>query len=88
MMFCLRSWFSPCSIALIVGIAVVGCGGGADDAPERGAVRGKVTFDGQPVEAGRIDFTPMDGTTGTMTGSEKCPTASTRAATGIFRFLI
>jgi len=38
----------------------VGCGGG-DDGPEMYDVSGEVTFDGVPVESGRILFRSTDG---------------------------
>lgn len=37
---------------------LVGCGGGGGDGPPRFRVSGKVTFDGKPVPAGMVYFTP------------------------------
>ena len=42
-----------------------GCG---HSGPERGAVSGEVTLDGQPLEQGSILFAPVDGTKGVVTG--------------------
>lgn len=43
-------------------ILVLASCGGTDDGPPRGAVTGKVTFDGQTVTAGTLAFTSEDGT--------------------------
>ena len=42
----------------------VGCGGGVDQYPEPVPVRGKVTFDGQPVAGAYLMFRPEGGTKG------------------------
>lgn len=47
--------------ALLVGFS--GCGGGGDGLP-RQAVSGNVTFDGQPLASGTINFEPVDLNTG------------------------
>jgi len=43
-----------------------GCGGSSG--PARGAVRGRVTVDGQPASKGVISFVPTGGTTGPSSG--------------------
>ena len=48
--------------------ATLGCGA-ADGGPERAAARGTVTVDGVPVEAGMVQFTPIQGTTGPVAGA-------------------
>ncbi|MFO0957991.1 MAG: hypothetical protein U0800_11275 [Isosphaeraceae bacterium] len=40
-------------------LAFLGCGGSGDNLP-RQAVSGTVTYDGQPIKEGRINFTPSD----------------------------
>ena len=53
------------AVVLAVGLAAVtaGCGGGSS------TVRGKVTLDGKPIEAGLISFVPTEGTTGPSAGA-------------------
>jgi hypothetical protein len=58
-----RSVFVWASLLLV---AVSGCGG--PDGPERAAVQGTVTFDGEPVPEGTIKFIPTEGTTGPTSG--------------------
>jgi hypothetical protein len=41
---------------IVVTIALIACGCGRG--PARSAVRGKITFDGNPVDGGRISFVP------------------------------
>jgi len=41
---------------------------GCDFGPKTLPVAGEVTFDGQPVQKGRIQFIPVDGTPGRTTG--------------------
>jgi hypothetical protein len=53
----------------IMGLAVVGLSGCSDKGPERAALQGQVTFDGQPVESGAITLVPTDGTTGPSSGA-------------------
>ncbi len=43
-------------LACLAALLLAGCGG--DSGPERYSITGKVTFQGQPVPAGRITFTP------------------------------
>jgi hypothetical protein len=45
------------SLALVLGAGFVGCGAVGDDLP-RQAVSGTVTFDGQPLAQGRVQFEP------------------------------
>ena len=52
---------------LILGVFVAGCGGVSG--PERAAVSGKVTFDGEPVHQGSIAFIPTGNTTGPTAGA-------------------
>jgi len=56
-------------VLLVIGIACVGCGSRDPLADKRGSVAGTVTFDGQPVEDGRITFTPV-GNEGQLAGAE------------------
>ena len=56
-------------VLLVIGLACVGCGEKDPLAAKRGSVSGTVTFDGQPVEEGRITFTPV-GTEGQLAGAE------------------
>ena len=55
-------------LALLACCALLGCSR-VDKGPERGAVRGRVTVDGQPVEQGSIRFTPVQGTKGAVSGA-------------------
>lgn len=48
-------------------VAAAGCGGGG---PDRGAVRGEVKLDGQPLEQGSILFVPGENTKGVVTGGQ------------------
>jgi hypothetical protein len=59
------------SLPRIVWVAVlsmlaIGCG---STGPERVVVSGVVTFDGQPIENGRIRFFPKEGTDAPMSGA-------------------
>lgn len=54
--------------SLLLSIAIAGCGG--SDGPPRVAVRGTVTFDGQPLDRGSIEFIPTAGTHGPMAAAE------------------
>lgn len=49
-------------VLLLLGLCLPGCGGGAVkySGPKRVAVRGKVTFDGEPVHRGTIVLIPHD----------------------------
>lgn len=55
----MRSVKRVCSVAVLLATAslVAGCGGGSDVQP----VTGTVTFDGQPIESGRIMFRETGG---------------------------
>ncbi|OHB84949.1 MAG: hypothetical protein A2V98_12185 [Planctomycetes bacterium RBG_16_64_12] len=54
-----RIRFAPVACAsLILALFVAGCGG---DGPERGAVSGKVTLDGEPLEGADVEFQPEAG---------------------------
>jgi len=64
--FCYRR-ISHC-LALLTCSALAGCNS-LDKGPQRGAVRGRVNVDGQPVESGSIRFTPVQGTTGAVSGA-------------------
>jgi len=59
-------------VAVLAGI--VGCGPGG---PEKALVSGTVTFDGHPIELGKIQFYPIDGTSG--------PVASASIVDGEYR---
>lgn len=50
--------------AILLALTVAGCGEG--DSLNRGAISGRVTLDGQPLETGSISFWPTDGTQGPM----------------------
>ncbi len=52
---------------LIVPAILIGCNG---DTSNRGAIRGAVNLDGQPVELGMIAFLPIEGTVGVATAAE------------------
>lgn len=62
--FALRSGLCRGLSVVLLALTAVGCGGG--DSLNRGAVSGKVTLDGQPIETGSISFWPTDGTQGPM----------------------
>jgi hypothetical protein len=47
--------------AALLATAMVGCGGGGGDGPELYPVTGQVTFDGTPIEEGRILFRMTSG---------------------------
>ena len=55
-------------LVLIACCVALGC---SDEGkgPQRAAVCGTVTVDGQPVENGMIQFTPTEGTTGPVAGA-------------------
>ena len=46
--------------ALALAFLSVACGG-CSTGPAVGTVNGEVTFDGQPVKDGHVEFTPLDG---------------------------
>ena len=56
-----RAWLP----AVLIVVASAGCGG-----PATVAVRGQVTFEGQPVEQGDISFIPDPGTDGVSEGAQ------------------
>jgi len=64
-----RLEFRRQSVLFLISVVCVGCGEGDPLAAKRGSVSGTVTFDGQPVEEGRITFTPV-GTEGQLAGAE------------------
>ena len=52
------------SLAILIGAILLpptGCGGPRYDGPERVAMTGKVTLDGQPVEGGVLNLIPVAG---------------------------
>jgi hypothetical protein len=57
-----------CGLAVSAGF--VGCSGGADDNLPRQAVSGTVTFGGQPLTQGRIQFEPSSPEAKTPAGGE------------------
>lgn len=50
------SFIRSCCLTVLT-LSLAGCGGG-NDGPERFAVSGRITFEGQPVPMGFIKFTP------------------------------
>ena len=46
-------------------VLIGGCGGGN----AKLGLQGTVTYENRPIEKGRIDFLPVDGTTGPSTGA-------------------
>ena len=48
-----------CRLLLCVGVALLFAG--CANEPPTGMITGEVTMDGQPLEDGRIQFTPLDG---------------------------
>lgn len=56
--FCLQSMFATC--IFLLPLALAGCGS-AETGPELFTVEGTVTFDGSPVEEGRIQFRKTEG---------------------------
>ena len=57
-MFTSRRHFFWAPLAVLL-VAIAGCAG--ESGPERGAVSGEVTLDGDPVDGGTITFTPAGG---------------------------
>lgn len=53
-----------CGICLVIATGL-GCG---KKGPQRAAVSGRVTFNGQPIDEGVIQFLPVEGTIGPETG--------------------
>jgi hypothetical protein len=60
-------YFERSLAVLLVALSwtIVGCG---EAGGERAEVRGKVTFEGVPVESGSIAFAPIEGTKGPSVG--------------------
>jgi hypothetical protein len=54
-------------IAVLAACGLAGCGGASDNLP-REAISGTVTFDGQPLKHGSIQFTPVQAKDGVATG--------------------
>jgi hypothetical protein len=56
--------------AVVVGVMIVApfCGCGGKSGPERAAVAGKVTLDGDEIDVGSIAFYPTGGTKGMVAG--------------------
>lgn len=63
---------SICAVLCFCIFTIVGCGGGASDAPELAPVTGKVTVAGEAVSGGTITFVPDNskGTTGPSSAGE------------------
>ncbi|MBX6314854.1 MAG: hypothetical protein IRY99_18335 [Isosphaeraceae bacterium] len=62
----------PCrglAFAVLVALAVAGCGGSSSDSLPREPVSGKVTLDGQPLAEGTIQFLPASEGQGMATAS-------------------
>lgn len=53
---------------LLAVLVVAGCGG--NSGPERAEVKGKVTFNGEPLPSGTISFIPSGATVGPSSGAE------------------
>jgi hypothetical protein len=53
-------WLTVFLVAFGFGAATIGCGGNSPR-PPMGKVSGKVTYDGQPVDKGRVTFIPASG---------------------------
>lgn len=56
------------AMTAVLGLLMTGCGGPSSSANIRGAVKGKVTLDGEPVPQGSILFLPQEGTKGPAGG--------------------
>jgi hypothetical protein len=53
-------WLTVSVVALSCSAISIGCGGKVER-PAMGRVHGTVTFDGKPVDKGRVTFTPVSG---------------------------
>ncbi len=53
----------PLSLLMLLSITLSGCGG-SGDGPKRASVEGQVTFSGEPVQSGFIQFIPQQGDDG------------------------
>ena len=62
--FLSQAWFQIGFLGLVF---LVGCG---RSGPEMVTVSGTVTFEGRPVQEGRIRFRPAEGTRATVTGAD------------------
>lgn len=54
-------------LAIVVTIAISGCGGSDGNELPRAAVSGSVTLNGKPLQEGVIRFVPIEGTSGPKT---------------------
>jgi hypothetical protein len=63
---CSSRWKRATAWMFCVPITLCACGCGASDTQ---VVEGIVTLDGQPLEQGQIEFTPMSGSTGPIAGA-------------------
>jgi hypothetical protein len=54
-------------LAACIGLTIAGCGGGSPQG--RLAISGQVTFEGQPLDQGSIQFTPLDSESGISGGA-------------------
>jgi hypothetical protein len=53
----------------LIGLLIATCVGCGKKGPQRAAVSGHVTLDGQPINEGVIQFLPVEGTVGPETGA-------------------
>jgi hypothetical protein len=74
----MKNTFSLLVVAGLSLVILVGCDNG------RAAVTGKVTYQGQPVENGSINFEPIDGKGGTAGGSIQNGTFQLNGDAGVF----
>lgn len=61
------------ALRLVVVLLLVQCWSGCGrqyDGPRRYAVTGKVSYDGEPIDAGTISFLPVAGTSARVSGGE------------------
>lgn len=70
-----------CSVVLLAGLC--GCSGGAKQAAT-GKVSGKVTYEGKPVEAGSITFTPVTTGASAETGVAAKPAGGSIQSDGSY----
>ena len=64
-----KHYFSRLPLLALIGCCFAfGCNS-QDDGPQRAAVSGTVTIDGEPVETGAVEFVPTEGTTGPVAGA-------------------
>ena len=62
-----QSW---CKCLVLTGCLLLISCGTSYDGPPRGAVQGKITIAGEPLEYGAINFYPTEGTQGPTAGAE------------------